>query len=195
MACVIDAISDMQLDPDLLVGGAAWPRAHSRTVPTCPHRRARAHPCVTPPAPGRARPQWSAVGTLTQQLCAVDVDDLPALVRFLAASATKATAPELAGTLRGALHCAAPSDPRLAVADGKQKGPAGGRGRGVPEARVLRELAGALQGCDAACGGFLKATGDLAGGVRASALRGSRPCCVRSRQVWQPTLQQVLSAG
>jgi hypothetical protein len=103
------------------------------------------------------RSQAEAVQELEQQLLAVDVDDLPALVRFLASNATPASAHSIAATLRGCLHCAAPSDPRLAVPDQKQKGPAGGRGRVAAEARVLRELAAALQGCEAAGGGFLAA--------------------------------------
>ena len=70
---------------------------------------------------------------------------------------------DTAATVRACLHCAAPSDPRLAVPDSKQKGPAGGRGRVVPEARLVRELGAALQASDAAGGGFLKAIGGLAG--------------------------------
>jgi hypothetical protein len=131
VACVLDAIGDMQLDADL--------QAH-------------------------------AVTCLEQQLPAVDVDDLPALVRFLLASAAPASAQALAATVRGCLHCAAPGDPRLAVPDSKQKGPAGGRGRVAPEARVVRELQAALQARDAACGGFLKAIGALTGGCGAGGL-------------------------
>lgn len=134
-------------------------------------------------------PQWSAVESLVQQLPAVDVDDLPALVRFLAASANKDSAHTLASAVRSALHCAAPGDPRLAVADAKQKGPAGGRGKGVPEARVLWELAGALQGCDAACGGFLKAIGDLAGGLRVVGVGGGS--CRTTALRLTPAAQQV----
>ncbi|GBF89136.1 hypothetical protein Rsub_01853 [Raphidocelis subcapitata] len=118
VACVLDAIGDMQLQPEL---------------------------------------QAEAVQDLGEQLLVVEVDDLPALVRFLASNATPSSAQSVAATLRGCLHCAAPSDPRLGVPDQKQKGPAGGRGRVAAEARVLRELAAALQGYDAAGGGFLAA--------------------------------------
>ncbi|KAI8476445.1 MAG: Fanconi anaemia protein FancD2 nuclease-domain-containing protein [Monoraphidium minutum] len=124
VACVLDALGDMQLEPAL--------RAH-------------------------------AVGCLAQQLPAVEVDDLPALVRrvFLLASASADDAPGVAAAVRGSMHCVSPADPRLAVPDSKQKGAAGGRGRVVPEARVVRELATALQGGGAAAGALLRAIGAL----------------------------------
>ena len=106
-------------------------------------------------------PRLRALEALEAQLPAVAADDLPALVRFLAAGAPPSAAPAVAAALRAALPCAAPSDPRLAVPDSKQKGPAGGRGRAVPEARVARELGQALQASDAAAAGFLKAIAEI----------------------------------
>ncbi|KIZ01502.1 hypothetical protein MNEG_6459 [Monoraphidium neglectum] len=122
VACVLDAVGDMQLEPGL--------QAH-------------------------------AVESLGQQLQAVDVDDLPALVRFLLANTTPHNAQDVAAGVRACLHCASPTDPRLAVPDSKQKGPAGGRSKVLAEARVLRELGAALQASDPARGGLLKAVGAL----------------------------------
>jgi hypothetical protein len=80
----------------------------------------------------------------------------------------------LAATVRACLHCVAPSDPRLAVPDTKQKGPAGGRGRVAAEARVLRELGTALLACDVAGGGFLKVIAALTGEALHGFVYGSR---------------------
>lgn len=83
---------------------------------------------------------------------------------FLVANATPQSAQDMAATVRGCLNCVVPRDPRDLVAnDEKQKGPADG-GRGVVlEALVLRHLGAALQGGDAAPGGFLKAISAVTG--------------------------------
>jgi hypothetical protein len=95
---------------------------------------------------------------------------------------TAQTAPMIAAAVRSGLHCVSPTDPRLAVQDSKQKGPAGGRGRLAAEARVVRELGAALLGSEAACSGFLKAVAAVAGAARCRVvrrrwgLRGRRLC-------------------
>jgi hypothetical protein len=81
MACVLDAISDMQLDPDLQVG-----QGHSQGPALVQSQREfscgmAGNPADTAVLPLPTRPQAHAVACLEQQLPAVDVDDLPALVR------------------------------------------------------------------------------------------------------------------
>jgi hypothetical protein len=58
------------------------------------------------------------------QLPAVPCEELPLLLRYLLQNATSSDAPGVIAALRSSLHFVEPSDPRLAVPDLRQKGPA-----------------------------------------------------------------------
>lgn len=97
-----------------------------------------------------------SVDLLACQLDAVEVEDLPALVRFLVGHCEADDAVKVVDTLRAKLHFVAPSDPRLAVPDLKQKGRAGTSAASC-EVRVMRELVAALPLAGPAADALVKA--------------------------------------
>ena len=68
---------------------------------------------------------------MQSQLPAVPCEELPLLLRYLLQNATSSNAPGVISALRSSLHFVEPSDPRLAVPDLRQKGPAHAAGRGL----------------------------------------------------------------
>jgi hypothetical protein len=98
------------------------------------------------------------VALVQSRLQSADVGDLPAAARFLlreAAAGGPGPARAAVAALRAALHFVAPSDPRLAVPDRKQKGRVAAAGED-PEARVLEALRQAVQQSPAVAAAVLK---------------------------------------
>ncbi|KAG1667402.1 hypothetical protein FOA52_004819 [Chlamydomonas sp. UWO 241] len=99
-------------------------------------------------------------------LNAVDVEDMPLVLRFVLASCCKANAKHVVKKVRDALFFANPADPRLHVPDTKGKGRAGGAGGASPEDRTLSELVSGLQGNAVAGAAMLEEVGRRPGAPR-----------------------------
>eukprot|EP00882_Tetradesmus_deserticola_P024430 GHRQ01026698.1.p2 GENE.GHRQ01026698.1~~GHRQ01026698.1.p2 ORF type:complete len:202 (+),score=96.91 GHRQ01026698.1:184-789(+) len=104
--------------------------------------------------------QDDVLSMLLGQLAAVEVEDLPGLVRYLLGSATKANAEQVLTAVRGVLHLVQPSDPRMAVPDRKQKGALQPAGRS-PEVLLVKELTAAMQANEEAAAACLKLQAQL----------------------------------
>eukprot|EP00878_Enallax_costatus_P024090 GHUV01025681.1.p1 GENE.GHUV01025681.1~~GHUV01025681.1.p1 ORF type:complete len:600 (+),score=218.23 GHUV01025681.1:550-2349(+) len=100
------------------------------------------------------------LSSLLGQLPAVEVDDLPGLVKYLLISADKANADKVLTAVRSGLHFVSPSDPRLAVPDHKQKGAMHPKSKS-PEALLVKELVSALQANEAATAACLQLVGGI----------------------------------
>jgi Fanconi anemia group D2 protein len=99
--------------------------------------------------------QARIMAMVASRLQSVDVEDLPAVVRYLLQGAAMSSTNTLS-TLRTSMHFVTPVDPRLAVPDrkGKSKVPAPGED---PESRVLGAMRQALQFGKGAADAVLKA--------------------------------------
>eukprot|EP00879_Flechtneria_rotunda_P027893 GHRR01029940.1.p1 GENE.GHRR01029940.1~~GHRR01029940.1.p1 ORF type:complete len:202 (+),score=78.31 GHRR01029940.1:219-824(+) len=105
--------------------------------------------------------QDKVLSFLLSQLPAVEVADLPGLVKHLISSATKSNAEEVLTTVRNNLHFASPADPRIAVIDRKQKGAAMPNTRS-PEVLLVKELINALQTSEVAATACMQLEGNQA---------------------------------
>eukprot|EP00775_Hariotina_reticulata_P013726 gene13726-13848_t len=98
--------------------------------------------------------------SLLGQLPAVEVEDLPGLVRYLLTTAVKSNAEQVLTAVRSNLHFVSTADPRLAVPDRKQKGPAARVSRS-PEVLLVKDMVTALQTNDAMVAAVLALEGTL----------------------------------
>ncbi|WIA09029.1 hypothetical protein OEZ85_008443 [Tetradesmus obliquus] len=106
------------------------------------------------------RLQDHVLSMLLGQLAAVEVEDLPALVKYLLGSATKANAVQILTAVRNGLHFINPSDPRMPVPDRKQKGVLQPASRS-PEVLLVKELTAALQANEDVAAACLKLQAQL----------------------------------
>jgi hypothetical protein len=99
MACVLECLSNMQLQPSLQVGvrlgREGGGQLRSTACPWTPHvqRPTLPRPCAPLVA------QAEVLEFLAAQLPAVEVEDLPSLVRFLVAAAARANAQQVSTRL------------------------------------------------------------------------------------------------
>eukprot|EP00798_Chlamydomonas_sp_ICE-L_P013254 gene13255-19094_t len=113
--------------------------------------------------------QESSTDRMVGGVESVDVEDLPALIRFIVAGSencSRATIKKVVEALRGQLHFVNPRDPRLEIPDYKQKDPvssgSGGRGSDTPEVQTAKELCISLQLHEQAADAFMKEIQDAA---------------------------------